>query len=109
MIVKYLKEPYYMNTIFMNSENRETTEPHRLLLNLADKINLKRNDKYVALPNLNIYQTWKNIKKSYKNDKRKISAPIWNEKFDLPDGSCSVSDIQDYFEYILKRQQLIIL
>ena len=55
MIVKYLKEPYYMNTIFMKSENRETTEPHRLLLNLADKINLKRNDKYVALPNLNIY------------------------------------------------------
>ena len=105
MIVKYLKEPYYMNTIFMNSENRETAEPHRLLLNLADKINLKRNDKYVALPNLNIYQTWKNIKKSYKNDKRKISAPIWNEKFDLPDGSCSVSDIQDYFEYILKRHE----
>ena len=109
MIVKYLKEPYYMNTIFMNSENRKATEPHRLLLNLTDKINFKRSDKYVALPNLNIYQTWKNIKKSYKNDKRKISAPIWNEKFDLPDGSCSVSDIQDYFEYILKRQQLIIL
>ena len=56
--------------------------------------------------------TWKNIKKSYKNNKFKISAPIWNEEFELPDGSYSVSNIQDYFEYIFKknmRQLLIIL
>ena len=46
------------------------------------------------------YYTWKNIKKSYKNNKFKISAPTWNEKFDLPDGSYSVLDIQDYFEYL---------
>ena len=64
-----------MNTIFMNSENSETSDPHRLLLNLTDKTNLKRSDKYVALSNLSIYYTWKNIKKSYKNNKFKISAP----------------------------------
>ena len=50
----------------MNSENNETSDPHRLLLNLTDKINLKRSDKYIALSNLSIYYTWKNIKKSYK-------------------------------------------
>ena len=57
-----------MDTIFMNSENRKTSDPHRLFLNLADKINLTRSDKYVALSNLSIYYTWKNIKKSYKNN-----------------------------------------
>ena len=100
-----------MDTIFMNSENSKTSDPHRLLLNLTDKINLKRSDKYVALSNLSIYYTWKNIKNSYENNKFKISALTWNEGFELPDGSYSVSDIQDYFEYLLKtmRQLLIIL
>ena len=42
-------------------------------------------------------------KKSYKNNKLQISAPPWNEEFELSDGSYSVSDIQDYFEYILKK------
>ena len=91
-----------MDTVFTNSENSEISDPHRLLLNLSDKINLKRSDKYVALSNLSIYCTWKNIKKSYKNNKFKISAPTWNGEFELLDGSYSVSDIQDYFEYILK-------
>ena len=86
----------------MNSENSKTSDPHRLLLNLTDKIDLRRKDKYIALSNLSIYYTWKNIKKSYKNNKFKISAPTWNEEFELPDGSYSVSDIQDYFEYIFK-------
>ena len=81
-----------MDTIFMNSENSKTSDPHRLLLNLPDKINLKRSDKYVALSNLRIFYTWKNIKKPYKNNKLKISAPTWNEKFELPDGSYSVYD-----------------
>ena len=89
----------------MNSENSKTSDPHRLLLNLTDKINLKRSDKYVALSNLSIYYKWKNINKSWKNTKFKISAPTWNEEFELPDGSCSVSDVQDYFEYILKRRR----
>ena len=70
-------------------------DPHRLLLNLLDKINLKTEvTEYVALSNLNIYSTWKNIKKSYKNNKFEISAPTWNEEFELPDGSYSASDIQ---------------
>ena len=95
----------------MNFENSKTSDPHRLLLNLTDKINLKRSDKYVALSNLSIYYTWKNIKNSYENNKFKISALTWNEGFELPDGSYSVSDIQDYCEYIFKnmRQLLIIL
>ena len=92
-----------MDTIFMNSENSKTSDPHRLLLNLSDKINLKRSDKYVALSNLSIYYTWKNIKKSYKNNKFKTSAPTWNGELELPEGSYSVSDTQDYFEYILKQ------
>ena len=52
-----------MDTIFMNSKNIKASNPHRLLLNLSNKINLKRSDKYVALSNLSIYYTWKNIKK----------------------------------------------
>ena len=91
----------------MNSENSKTFDPHRLLLNLADKINLKRSDKYVVLSNLSIYYTWKDIKKSYKNYKSKISAPTWNEEFKLPDGSYYVSDIQDYFKYILKKHETV--
>ena len=86
----------------MNSGNNKTSDPHRLLLNLSDKINLKRSDKYVALSNLRIYYTQKNIKKSCKNSKFKISGPTWNEEFELSDGLHSVSDIQDYFEYIDK-------
>ena len=84
-----------MDTIFMNSGDSKISDPHRLLLNLSNKIGLKGSDKYVALSNLSIYYTWKNIKKSYKNNKFKISAPTWNEEFELPDGSYSVSDIQE--------------
>ena len=72
-----------MDTIFMNSKNSGTWDPHRLLLNLTDKINLKKSDKYVSLSNLSIYYTWKNIKKSYKNNKLKISAPTWNEEVEF--------------------------
>ena len=56
----------------------------------------------MALANLSIYY-WKNIKTEYNNNKFKISAPTWNETFDLPDGSYSISDIQDYFEFIIKK------
>ena len=87
----------------MNSGNSKTSDPHRIILNPTDKVDLKRKGKYLALSNLIIYYTWKNIKKSYKNNKFKISAPISNEEFELPDGSYSISDIQDYFEYILKK------
>ena len=81
----------------MDSENSKISDLHRLLINLSDKVNLKRSDKYIALPNLSIYYIWKNIKKSCKNNKFKISDSTWNEVFELPDRSYSVSDIQDYF------------
>ena len=91
-----------MDTIFMNSENSRTSEYNVLLLNFTNKIDL-RSEKTVALSNLSTYYTWKNIKSSYNNNKFKISAPTWNEEFKLPDGSYSQSDIQDYFQYILKK------
>ena len=89
----------------MNFENSKTSDPQRPSLNLTDKINLKRSDKYVALSNLTNYYRWKNIKKSFKSNKFKISGPTWNEEFELPDGSYSVSDMQDYFEYIFKKHE----
>ena len=92
-----------MDTIFMNSENSKTSEHNVLVLKLTDKLDLRRGKKTVALSNLSIYYTWKNIKTSYSNNKFKVSAPTWSEGFKLPDGSYSVSDIQDYFEYILKK------
>ena len=92
-----------MNTLFMNSENSKMSDPHRLSLNLTDKTDLRWKDKCIALLNLSIYYTWKNIKTSYQNNKFKIPAPTWNEEFELPDGSYSISDIQDYFEDIFKK------
>ena len=92
-----------MDTIFMKSKNSRTSEYHFLVLKLTDKLDLKRVQKSVALSNLSIYYTWKNIKSSYENNKFKTSAPTWSYEFELPDGSCSISDIQDYFEYILKK------
>ena len=89
-----------MDTIFMNSENSRTSKPHILILKLIDKLDLRIGKKVIALSNLIIYYTWKNINSSYSNNKFTISAPAWNDKFDLPDRSCSLSDIQDYFEYI---------
>ena len=92
-----------MDTIFMNSENSKTSKPHVLILKLTNKLDLRIGKKVIALSNLSIYYTWKNIKSSYNNNKFKISVPTWNDKFELPDGSYSVSDIQDYFKYILKK------
>ena len=87
----------------MNSENSRTSEYHVLVLKHTDKLDLRRGQKTVALSNLSIYYTWKNIKSLYNNNKLKLSTPKWSEEFELPDGSYSVSDIQDYFEYILKK------
>ena len=61
----------------------------------------------MALANLSIYYTWKNIKSEYKKDKFKISAPTWNDTFDLPDGSYSVADIQDYFEFVVRKHETL--
>ena len=90
----------------MNVENSKYCfEPHVLILKLADKLGSRRGEKRIALSNLSIYYTWKNIKSSYNNNKFKISAPTWNNKFELPDWSYPVSDIQDYFGYILKKHR----
>ena len=94
-----------MDTIFMNSDNSKASKPHILKLKLTNKLDLRLREKVITLSNLSIYNTWKNIKNSYNNNKFKISAPTWNEEFTLPDGSYSVSDIQDYFEYILKKHE----
>ena len=96
-----------METIFMNTENSKTNESHRFKLDLVDKLNLKNTKKNMALVNLSIYYTWKNIKSEYNNNRFKISAPTWNETFDLPDGSYSISDIQDYFEFIIKKHETL--
>ena len=87
----------------MNSENSKTPKPDVLTLKLINKLDLRIGEKIIALSNLSIYYTWKNLKSSYNNNKFKISVPTWNNEFELPDGSYSISDIQDYFEYILKK------
>ena len=89
----------------MNTENSKTIEPHRFRLTLADKFNLKYPSKNMALANLSIYYTWKNIKSAYNNNKFKIFAPTWNDEFDLPDGSYFIADIQYYFEFIIKKHE----
>ena len=92
-----------MDTIYVNSENSKTSEPHILMRKLTDKLDLRRGEKIIALLNLSIYYTWKNIKSAYNEYTFKISAPTWYNKFELPDGSHSISNIEDYFEYILKK------
>ena len=82
-----------METIFMNTENNKTNEPHKCFLNLSQRLDRRSSNKHVALQNLSVYNTRKNIRKKYKNNKLKVIAPIWNEEFELPDGSYSVSDV----------------
>ena len=73
--------------LFMNSKNSLTSKPHVLILKFTDKLDLRRGDNRIALSNLSIYYTWKNIKSSYNNNEFKISVPTWNDKFESPDGS----------------------
>ena len=85
----------------MNTENSKTSEPHRFKLDLTDKLNLKNPNKNMALANLSIYYTWKNIMFEYNNNKFEISVPTWNDI--LPDGSYSIDHSQDYSEFIIKK------
>ena len=94
-----------METISMNTENSNTSEPHKFKLDLTDNLKLKNSNKNKALPNLSIYYTCKNIKSEYNNNKFEILAPTWNDTFDLPDGSYSIADILDYFEFIIKKHE----
>ena len=97
-----------METIFLNTASSKTNESNKSIYQFTDRLNFKTpNNKNIGLVNLSIYYTWKNIKSAYNNNKFKILAPIWNDEFDLPDGSCSVSDIQDYFEFIIKKQETL--
>ena len=96
-----------METIFMNNENSKTNEPRRFKLDLTDKQNLKNSNKNIALANLSIYYTWKNVKSEHNNNKLKLSAPTWNDTFDLPDGSYLISNIQYYFEFIIKKHETL--
>ena len=83
-----------IDNTFINSENSKTSKHHVLVLKITDNIHLRRGE-------ISIYYTWKNIKSSYSNNKFKVSAPTWNDKFELTDRSYSLSDIRDCFEYIL--------
>ena len=96
-----------MKTILMNTENSKTDEPHKFVLNLSQRLDLRSSDKYVAYENLSIYSAWKNIRKQYQNNKLQIIAPTWNDEFELPDGSYSHLDIQDYIEYIIKNHETL--
>ena len=91
----------------MNTLNSKTNESNKFMYQFTDKLNLKNPNKNIALANLSIYYAWKNIKSEYNNNKFKIYAPTWNDTFDLPDGSFYVSDIQYYFEYIIKKHETI--
>ena len=100
-------DSYKMETSFMNTKNSENSEPHRLKYNLIDKLDLKKLNKNMALASLSIYYNWKNVKSTYNNNKFKISAPTWNDTFDLPDGSYNIPSIQNYIEYIIKKHETI--
>ena len=97
-----------METILIKMENSKTGETHKFFLNLSQRLDLKSSNKHAALQNLFIYYTWKNIRRQYKNNRLNITAPTWNDEFELPDGSYSVSDIQDYIEYIIKKHETLL-
>ena len=91
----------------MNTLNSKKNESSKFIYQFTDKLNLKNPNKNMALANLSIYYTWKNIKSEYKSNKFKISAPTWNDEFDLRNGCYSVSDIQYYFQYIIKKHETL--
>ena len=79
-----------MDTIFMNTENSKTSKPHVLKLKVTNKLDLRFGEKVITLSNFSIYYKWKNIRSTKNNNKFKISAPTWNDEFELPDGSYSI-------------------
>ena len=91
----------------MNTTDSKTKHSNKFVYNFTDKLNLKNPNKNIALENLSIYYTWKNVKSDYNNNKFKISAPTWNDTFDVPDGSYSTVALQNYFEYIIKKHETI--
>ena len=96
-----------METFFMNTKNSKTGEPRRFKYDLIGKLDFKNPNKNMALASLSIYYTWKNVKSIYNNNKFKISAPTWNDTFDLPDGSYNIPAIQNYIENVIKKYETI--
>ena len=96
-----------METFFMNTKNSKTSESYKFKYDLIDKLDLRNPNKNMTLANLSIYYTWKNVKSTYNNNKFEITAPTWNETFDLPDGLYNISEIQDYIEYTIKKHETI--
>ena len=96
-----------METFFMNTKNSKTKESHRPKYNLIDKLDLKNPNKNMALASLSIYYTRKNVKSIYNKNKFKISAPTWNDTFDLLDGSYNIPAIKNYIKYIIKKHETI--
>ena len=96
-----------METFFMKSKNSKTSQSYKFKYDLIDKLDLRNPNKNMALANLSIYYTWKNVKSTYNNIRFKKSAPTWNGTFDLPDESYNISEIQDYIEYIIKKHETI--
>ena len=87
--------------------NSKTNESNRFVYQFTDKLNINNLNKNIALANLSIYYTWKNIKSEYNNNKFKIHAPIWNDEFNLPNGSYNIEQIPDYFKYIIEKYETI--
>ena len=98
---------YKMETFFMNTKNSKNNESHRFKYDLIDELDLRNPNKNMELGNLSVYYTWKNVKSIYNNNKFKISAPTWNDTFDLSDGSYNIPEIQNYFKYIIKKHEII--
>ena len=97
-----------MEIIFLNTENGKKNESGKFIYQFTDKLNFKTsNNKNIGLVNLSIYYTWRDITSEYNNSKFKTSAPTLNDTFDLPDGSYSVFDIQDYCEFIIKKHKAL--
>ena len=95
-----------METIFLNKESSKTNESYKFVVSLQQRLDLKNSDKFIALQNLYVYYKQKTMRQQYKNIKLKIVAPTWTNDFELPDGSYSVSVIQDYIEYIRKTRNI---
>ena len=96
-----------METIFINMKNSKMNEPHKFVPNLSQILDLRSSKNHLALQNLSIYYSWENIRKQYENNELKIITQTWNNDFGLPDGSYSVSDIQDYIKYMIKKHETL--
>ena len=94
-----------MEVVFSNTINSKTNKTHKFVFKLLQILDLRSFNKHVAFQDLSICYTWKNIRQQYKNNKLKIIAPTWNDGFESPEGSYSVSDIRDYIKYIIKKQE----